>query len=399
MKPIVAVVVAAFLASPIAATWSVTAADTQTGEVSVVSATCVTGIDLKAFLPVVVVGRGAGAAQSFIDGSGQRRMIMRQGFLDGDASSTILLELQALPGTANHQHGIADTGGDAATGTGANNGAHASGVTGQLGTVHYAIQGNVLTGSPVVTMAEQAFRTTAGDLPEKAMAAMEAARAMGGDGRCSCAPGNPTGCGSPPSSFTKSADVGFMIVARYGDVDDPACTGNGCADGDYFMSFNVANQGAGDPDPVFTLRGEFDAWRTANTGRPDAHQSPVSFAPDGGDVRMTIDLRDWQGDPLAGPVVSVGVGHAAGSDSSTTIGTVTNNGSDAVYEVLLTPTAPDGIDRFEVVIEDGVRTVTIPPSLAILDRTNLFADGFESGDVSAWSLVVPVSGTTATIER
>ena len=91
-----------FLATPAWSTWSIVAADTVTEEVAVVSATCVPGIDLKAFLPVVMVGRGAGAAQSFIDGSGQRRSIMRNGFLNGDSSSEILIELQALAPLDEH---------------------------------------------------------------------------------------------------------------------------------------------------------------------------------------------------------------------------------------------------------------------------------------------------------
>ncbi len=382
-----------FLASvaPVRATWSIVAADTVTEEVAVVSATCVTNIDLKAFSPAVVVGRGAGAAQSFVDGSGQRRAIMRQGFLDGDSSSDILAQLEALAGTANHQHGLADTGGDAASGTGANNGGHASGVTGQVGSTFYAIQGNVLTGSPVVSMAEQAFVNTVGDLPEKVMAAMEAARAMGGDGRCSCSPGNPTGCGSPPANFTKSADVGFMIVARLGDTDDPACSSSGCADGDYFMDFNVANQGTSAPDPVLTLRTNFDAWRAGLVGRPDGVQCPVTFAPSGANILMTIDLRDWQGMPLGAPVNLVSVAHTADSDNATDIGVVMNPAGTGVYEVVLAPTSSFGTDRFVVTVEDGIRTVVIPPGLATLVRSPLFADGFESGDTAAWTVTVPSS--------
>ena len=51
------------------------------------------------------------------------------------------------------------------------------------------------------------------------MAAMQAARSMGGDGRCSCSPTLPTSCGSPPPSFTKSAHIAYMMVARAGDTE------------------------------------------------------------------------------------------------------------------------------------------------------------------------------------
>ena len=73
-----------------------------------------------------------------------------------------------------HQNGLARTAGDAATFSGASTFAHSSGVIGQSGTLHYAIQGNILTGAPVVTMAEQALVNTPGALSEKLMAAIAA---------------------------------------------------------------------------------------------------------------------------------------------------------------------------------------------------------------------------------
>ena len=57
---------------------------------------------------------------------------------------------------------------------------------GHQGSLKYAIQGNVLTGALVIHQAEQALRTTQGDLSQRLMAAMHAARLAGGDGRCSC---------------------------------------------------------------------------------------------------------------------------------------------------------------------------------------------------------------------
>ena len=62
----------------------------------------------------------------------------------------------------------------------------------------YAIQGNILMGSPVILDVETALRNTPGDLSQKVMAAMEAARDMGGDGRCSCDEQFPESCGTPP---------------------------------------------------------------------------------------------------------------------------------------------------------------------------------------------------------
>lgn len=382
-----AIVASCCVTSPVRATWSIVAADTETQEVGVGSATCVTGFDLKAFLPVVVVGRGAGAAQSLVDGSGQRRQIMFDGFEAGTASSDIVTQLQALSQAQLHQHGLADNGGDSATATGAQNGAHASGVTGTVGTLHYAIQGNVLAGSPVVTEAESAFVNTAGDLPERLMAAMEAARALGGDGRCSCSAANPTACGSPPASFTKAADIGFMIVARVGDTDDPSCTAGGCADGDYFLDFNVPNQTAGDPDPVLTLRTAFDAWRADLVGEPDAVASMLTVVSDTGGFRLRIVPKDWQGTALgAGTLTNVTVIHAPGSAQVNTIGTVVAN-ADGSYDVPLSPTQAAGTDVFAITLDSGTAQVQLPPRRSTLSI--VLADGFESGDTSGWSMSVP----------
>ena len=73
-------------------------------------------------------------------------------------------------------------------------------VTGEVGDLSYAIQGNVLVGWLPVLDAETALLNTPGDLATKVMAAMQAARFAGGDGRCSCSNNNPTGCGEPASA-------------------------------------------------------------------------------------------------------------------------------------------------------------------------------------------------------
>lgn len=372
------------LAAPADATWSIVAVDSETQEVAISSATCVTGIDLAALSPAIIVGRGAGAAQSFVDGSGQRRQIMADGFLNGTAASTIMDQLIAVSGSANHQNGIATALGEAATFSGGSTFAHSSGLTGSLGTLHYAIQGNILTGRPVVEMAEAALRDTPGDLPAKVMAAMEAARLMGGDGRCSC-PASITGCGSPPPSFTKTADVGYFIITRYGDTDDTACNASGCADGDYFLALNVANASSGDPDAVFQLRDQFDIERTALEGRPDAIASDVEYRFDAAPV-MRIQLRDWRGLAATAPITSVTAAHAPGSAGVASIGAAVDVGG-GVYEIELAGAVE--ADRFEVTVDDGVRPVVLPPARTAGPTALVFQDGFESGDAGAWGATVP----------
>lgn len=200
------------------ATWSIIIIDTRTGEVGVASATCLTGFDLRANTPVLIPGVGAATAQSSVDATGQNRVLIRD-LLDRGVEPQAILDALASfdSGHQTRQYGIADTTGRAATFSGSGAGAWAGGETGQVGDLVYAVQGNVLTGQPVVTEAVRAIVETPGDLPAKLMASMEAARLMGGDGRCSCSGGNPTACGAPPPIFAKSAHIAYMLIARAGD--------------------------------------------------------------------------------------------------------------------------------------------------------------------------------------
>ncbi len=206
------------------ATWSILIIDTRTGEIGVASATCLTGFDLRANTPVLIPGVGAATAQSAVDSTGQNRVKIRDLLVQGLDPNAIIDTLAGFD-TAHQsrQYGIADTLGRTATFTGLGAGAWAGGRVGQIGDLVYAVQGNVLAGEPVVAAAVQAIIDTPGDIAEKMMASMEAARSMGGDGRCSCSGGNPTGCGAPPPVFTKSAHIAYMLIARAGD--NAGCNG------------------------------------------------------------------------------------------------------------------------------------------------------------------------------
>ena len=86
-------------AAPAEATWSIVASDSLTQEVAIGSATCVTGIDLRALTPVLLVGVGGGAVQSLPDSSGQRRQIIRDGLEGGLTSQQIIDQLALLSGS------------------------------------------------------------------------------------------------------------------------------------------------------------------------------------------------------------------------------------------------------------------------------------------------------------
>lgn len=234
------------------ATWSILLVDLRTGEVALGSATCLTGFDLRANTPVMLVGVGGVTAQSSVDQRGYNRTFARDRLLEGVDPQDIVTLLAGFDnGHQSRQYGIIDTLGGVATFTGSNAGQWAGGLTGSFQSNHggyettivYAIQGNVLAGSPVVQEAVQAVINTPGDLAERLMAGMEAAHLLGGDGRCSC--GNDAdACGSPPAGWDpeteKSAHIAYMLIGRAGDTDscltvyrgDPATNGVASADFD-----------------------------------------------------------------------------------------------------------------------------------------------------------------------
>ncbi|MGQ0629047.1 MAG: FG-GAP-like repeat-containing protein [Phycisphaerales bacterium] len=211
--------------APAKATWSILLVDVRTGEIAVGSATCLTGLDLRATTPVLIPLVGAATAQSQGDATGQNRVFIRDALVNGLGPAQVLSGLSVFD-AGNHesrQYGMLDALGRTLTFSGMDNGQWAGGQTGRIGDLAYAIQGNVITGPCVVQAAVNAAVNTPGDLSTKLMASMEAARAAGGDGRCSCSAGGPEACGCPPTPLGKSSHIAYMLVARAGDRE--GCVG------------------------------------------------------------------------------------------------------------------------------------------------------------------------------
>jgi len=359
------------LTSQALATWSIVVVNLKTGEICVASATCIENFNLRSNLAIVAAEAGGGAAQSLISTITIRTLINDR-LLEGVPPEEILDEIEVIDTLFQaRQFGIVDLAGRAVTFSGSADGLYFGGVTGQIGDLVYAIQGNVLTGAPVISEAENALRTTTGDLGQRVMAAMEAAQAMGGDGRCSCDVNDPPSCGSPPPNFTKSAHVGFLLLARPGD--EPFCDNFACARGDYYMVINKASLVASDPDPVFEIRAKFDQLRLALIGRPDGNLSTViadTAEVEAGSIQTVsyvIDLHDVDDNILTNGGATITLEHDPRSAGLATLHQVTDHGN-GTYTVEVLPGAEAGLDLLRLIVDDGIRPVTLWPPQALLHR-------------------------------
>ena len=357
---------ALLLASPTLATWSIVVVDHATQEVGIAGATCIENLQVQRFIAVVSVGKGVGAAQNVVDPTAQNRILMLRGMEMGLTAEEILDDLATLPSFGASQLGIATLAGPAAFSN--SGGAAALGVTGELGSMSYAIGGNVLAGNAVVFEAERAFLGSSGDMGQRLMAAMEAARAFGGDGRCSCDADTPTACGSPPPAFDKSAHTSFIVVARIGDQDGVCNSDDGCANGTYYLNRNVRGDFS-DPDPVDVLRERYDTWRVNRIGVADGLLSRVepaatSMPADGTTTTtVTVRLRDLDDNPLAFGGFPLAVREIDGPQPAS-VESVEDNG-DGTYSIILRAGTEPGQGRWRIVALQGARPRTLHPPLEL----------------------------------
>jgi len=358
--------------NPAWATWSIIAANAKTGEVAAASATCLPNFDLKKGAGVIVVGKGAAQAQASVDITGINRTTIVNGILAGKTAQEILDDLIATdPQLKSHQYGIVDAMGGAATFTGSGTMTFTSGLTGQTGDIVYAIQGNILTGMGVLLKAEEALVQAQGDLAQKIMAGMNAAKNYGGDGRCSCKEWAPTVCGCPPTKVKfkkeknrKSAHVGYLVVARIGDKDGVFNSNAGFANGEYYMDLNVTTQSPA--DPVDTLKKMLFDFRNSWSGHADhilTHKTvyPNKIIADGkSESELMIALADINNERVTKGMVKISVIHDEASDKTCVIGPIIDH-YNGVYTIPLTSTLTAGTDVFRVVVDDGMGPVTLFP--------------------------------------
>lgn len=362
---------AVLLAPAVPATWSIIAVNTKTGEVCVASATCLDGLPLQGLTPVVRIGLGGACAQSLGDSTGLNRARILADLLAGMAPADIVVDLSLHD---NHhqqrQYGIVNMADEPATFSGNLDGQAYYGVAAVADEYRYAIQGNVLTGVQVVTNAENAFLATDGDIGQKVMAAMEAARVYGGDGRCSCNDGAPMSCGCPPRRFIYSAFTGFFIVARIGDIDGATCDqATGCANGTYFCDLVSISYLHG-PEPVLDLEAKFADFRAQKIGIADQIRTRVvPFAQripaDGAtEIPIDVELRDIDGNAVVGNPATLTVADVSSGGPTATIGTVQET-SPGHFSFPLTSTGATGEGRYRITVHHASGDVLLWPELVV----------------------------------
>lgn len=189
-------------------TFSIVGVDSITGEVGSAGASCVDliafGITDPTFLGDLIPGKGAINTQASYMAANQNNARNRMNL--GDTPAQIISWLQANDAGANpsvRQYGIAALiagSPQSAAHTGSNCLNYKNHITGK----NYSIQGNILLGQQILDSMEAKFLNTPGSLACKLMAALQGAKVVGADTRC--------------SSNNSSSLFAFLKVSKPGDA-------------------------------------------------------------------------------------------------------------------------------------------------------------------------------------
>ncbi len=259
-------VVLALFPALLSATWSVIAIDTRTGQVVIASATCVAQgrfprfpakglMDIQA---IVVPGVAVAAAQAGVDRTRANQELIYRELRAGTAPEEIIEMLSEDPDFESRQFGIVDLQGRCAGHSGSGNREASLAVADSVpdAGIHFSVQGNILASDDVVHLAVEAFKSEGGTMADRVMAAMEAADAAGGDGRCTCE-SEPVLDHVPCDG--KTSHVAYILVAN---ADDPE--GESFNDGEYSLFIDVTDENIEEGEnanPVVTLRMRYDRWK------------------------------------------------------------------------------------------------------------------------------------------
>jgi len=221
-------------------TFSIVAVDSITGEIGSAGATCGDSIIWPGSLGAkiisdVIPGIGAIHTQAYHNYTNQA--YAHDHMVAGDSPQQIIdwLVLNDVSGNpAIRQYGVVDYNGGhprSAAYTGSSCNDYKNHITGP----NYAIQGNILLGQQILDSMESRFLNTASDLADKLMAALQGAKVVGADTRCT-------------SEGTSSLSA-FIRVARPGDLPNA-----------FHLDINIAGTPPG-VEPIDNLQNAYDIWK------------------------------------------------------------------------------------------------------------------------------------------
>jgi uncharacterized Ntn-hydrolase superfamily protein len=251
-------------------TFSIVAVDTITGEIGSAGASCIDESQIEGgalIISDVIPGRGAIHTQSYWNSNNQQNAHARM--VEGLSPQEIIDWLSthdAQNNPAVRQYGIVDfdSSGHARSAgfTGVNCLDYKNHITGP----NYSIQGNILLGQQILDSIESRFLNTEGSFAEKMMAALQGAKVIGADTRCT-------------ANGTSSLSA-FIRVARTEDLI-----------GGFYCDLNVPSLPAG-MEPIDSLQTLFNAWLETVIGIDERQsESEVLIYPNPASDFFIVDSR------------------------------------------------------------------------------------------------------------
>jgi uncharacterized Ntn-hydrolase superfamily protein len=251
-------------------TFSIVAVDTITGEIGSAGASCIDESQIEGgalIISDVIPGRGAIHTQSYWNSTNQQNAHARM--VEGLSPQEIIDWLSthdAQNNPAVRQYGIVDfdSSGHARSAgfTGVNCLDYKNHITGP----NYSIQGNILLGQQILDSIEARFLNTEGSFAEKMMAALQGAKVIGADTRCT-------------ANGTSSLSA-FIRVARTEDLI-----------GGFYCDLNVPSLPAG-MEPIDSLQTLFNAWLEIVIGIDERQsESEVLIYPNPASDFFIVDSR------------------------------------------------------------------------------------------------------------
>lgn len=257
-------------------TFSIVAADPDTGEVGSAGASCVDGaasIGGVHIISKLVPNRGGINAQAWI--CTNPNVNLENGILQmitGSSPDEIIQYLlendECFAQNFNpefRQYGIVDFDDNGETRSAGFTGSSADDYKGHILGPNYAIQGNILLGPEILEQIEQAFLNTEGSLAEKLMAAIQGANVPGADARCLDRGTSST------SAFLKVAkpDDSFIQPSLFLNIEE--------------MPFGV--------EPIDSLQTLFDEWLTSSID-PSFSSKEIKVFPNPTRAKINLQIAD-----------------------------------------------------------------------------------------------------------